>query len=71
MANTVTVSAQSVLGGLALGYQLLWGPLRKVSAVQLFVGTEPSEQAPIDARHLLAVIAESWSPSIARLDCAS
>lgn len=67
MANTVTVSAQSVLGGLALGYQLLWGPLRKVSAVQLFVGTEPSEQAPIDARHLLAVIAESWSAQSPRL----
>lgn len=63
----MTASAQSVLGGLALGYQLLWSPLRKVNAVQLFIGTEPSEQAPIDAHHLLTAVAESWSAQSPRL----
>lgn len=63
----MTASAQSVLGGLALGYQLLWSPQRKVNAVQLFIGTEPSELAPVDAKHLLTVIAESWSAQSPRL----
>ena len=63
----MTASAQSVLGGLAMGYQLLWSPLRKVCAVQLFIGTEPGDLAPVDARHLLTVISESWSAQSPRL----
>jgi EAL and modified HD-GYP domain-containing signal transduction protein len=63
----MTASAQSVLGGLAMGYQLIWSPQRKVCAVQLFIGTEPGELQPVDAQHLLTVIAQSWSAQSPRL----
>lgn len=49
----------SVLGHLALGYQWVWNPQRQLAAVQLFVRSD--DLAPVDARHLLDVVAEAWS----------
>lgn len=50
--------AQTVLGNIALGYQLLWNQLRQPAAVRLFVGAD--EEVPVDARHLLAALREQW-----------
>lgn len=50
--------AQSVLGSISLGYQLVWNQLRQLAGVQLFI--ESGSASAIDARHLLDVIRESW-----------
>lgn len=50
--------SSSVLGSLSLGYQLLWSPARRPAAVRLFVDVDAS--TPVDARHLLATLAELW-----------
>jgi EAL and modified HD-GYP domain-containing signal transduction protein len=60
--------AQSVLGSLTLGYQLLWNQLRQLAGVQLFIDADESDQTlPIDARHLLEVLRESWSEQAPQL----
>jgi EAL and modified HD-GYP domain-containing signal transduction protein len=51
--------AATVLGNISLGYQFLWSRLRQPVAVQLFVDTDSG--VPVDARHLLAALAELWS----------
>lgn len=51
--------AQTVLGSVSLGYQLLWNQLRQLSGVQLFIGT--NDAASVDAAHLLSALAELWS----------
>ena len=55
----------SVLGHLTLGYQWVWQRQRRVAAVQLFVLSDT--QAPVDARHLLDVLAQTWTGDSARL----
>lgn len=47
-----------VLHELTLGYQLLWGPLRRCAGVQLRL--EPQDGAGLQARHLLAALAAQW-----------
>lgn len=49
----------SVLGHLRMGYQWIWNRQREVGAVQLFV--EPDADAPVDAAHLLDLVAQTWS----------
>jgi len=49
----------TVLGSVALGYQLLWNPLRQLSGVHLFAGID--DLCPVDALHLLAAITDQWS----------
>lgn len=49
----------TVLGDIALGYQLLWNPLRQLGGIHLFVGTE--ESADVDAPHLLQSLNVLWS----------
>lgn len=51
--------AHTVLGSVSLGYQLLWNPLRQLSGVQLFIGTD--DTAAVDAPHLLSALGEAWS----------
>ncbi len=53
--------AQTVLGNISLGYQLLWSPQRQPAAVQLFVDADV--EVPVDARHLLAALGELWPES--------
>jgi hypothetical protein len=53
--------AQTVLGNISLGYQLLWNPQRQPAAVQLFVNADA--EVPVDARHLLAALGELWPES--------
>ncbi len=49
----------SVLDQLTLGYRLLWSRRREIAAVELHL--DPLTQAgSIDARHLLATLAELW-----------
>ena len=55
----------SVLGHLTLGYQWVWNSRREVAAVQLFVQSDA--QAPVDATHLLALIAQTWTGRSPRL----
>ena len=55
----------SVLGHLTLGYQWVWNRQRRVAAVQLFVQSDA--QAPVDARHLLDLLAQTWTGDSARL----
>lgn len=50
--------AQTVLGSISLGYQLLWNQLRQPAAVQLFIDTDA--EVPVDARHLLGALRELW-----------
>jgi len=50
--------AQTVLGNISLGYQLLWNQLRQPVAVRLFVDVDAD--VPVDARHLLAALNELW-----------
>ena len=52
---------QSVLGSLVLGYRPLWGRLRSMVGIQLFVRGEGSGQ--VDAAHLLHTLQEIWSAS--------
>lgn len=52
-------AARTVLGGVSLGYQLLWGRSRQLRGVQLFIGDDDAR--PVDAAHLLAALDESWS----------
>jgi hypothetical protein len=57
--------AQTVLGSVSLGYQLLWNQLRQLCGVQLFIG---SDDTPIvDAPHLLSALDELWSEQAATL----
>jgi hypothetical protein len=49
----------TVLGSVSLGYQLLWGQLRQLRGVQLFVGID--DTLPVDAQHFLAALEELWS----------
>jgi EAL and modified HD-GYP domain-containing signal transduction protein len=51
--------AHTVLGSVSLGYQLLWGQLRQVRGVQLFVGV--ADTSTVDALHLLSALNELWS----------
>ena len=53
--------AQTVLGNITLGYQLLWNPQRQPAAAQLFVNADA--EVPVDARHLLAALGELWPES--------
>jgi EAL and modified HD-GYP domain-containing signal transduction protein len=50
--------AQSVLGSVSLGYQLLWNQLRQLAGVQLFIA--PVADSPMDAVHLLGTLKEMW-----------
>ncbi len=50
--------APSVLGSVTLGYELIWNQKRRCAGVRLFV--EPDANGGVDARHLLAAIAELW-----------
>lgn len=50
--------AQTVLGNISLGYQLLWNQLRQPAAVRLFVDADAD--VPVDAQHLLAALGELW-----------
>lgn len=52
---------QSVLGSLILGYRPLWGPLRSMAGIQLFVRGEGAAQ--VDAPHLLRTLQELWTAS--------
>lgn len=52
---------QSVLGSLILGYRPLWGRLRSMVGIQLFVRGEGASQ--VDAPHLLHTLQEIWSAS--------
>jgi len=49
----------SVLDQLTLGYRLLWNRRREIAAVELHLDPLP-EAGSIDARHLLATLAELW-----------
>lgn len=51
--------AHTVLGNVALGYQLLWSRLRQLCGVQLFIGTDDAQA--VDATHLLAALEDLWS----------
>lgn len=53
--------AQTVLGNISLGYQLLWNQLRQPAAVQLFINA--NAEIPVDAGHLLAALRELWPES--------
>ncbi|QTN30291.1 HDOD domain-containing protein [Rhodoferax sp. AJA081-3] len=48
----------SVLGSVTLGYELLWNQKRRCCGVRLFVDSPVS--STLDARHLLAALAELW-----------
>jgi c-di-GMP phosphodiesterase len=50
--------AQTVLGNISLGYQLLWNQLRQPAAVRLHVDADAD--VPVDAQHLLAALRELW-----------
>jgi len=50
--------AQTVLGNISLGYQLLWNQLRQPAAVRLFIDADAD--VPVDAQHLLAALRELW-----------
>lgn len=50
--------AQTVLGNISLGYQLLWNQMRQPAAVRLFVDIDAA--VPVDAQHLLAALREQW-----------
>ncbi|MDY0105505.1 MAG: histidine kinase, partial [Giesbergeria sp.] len=52
---------QSVLGSLILGYRPLWGRLRSMAGIQLFVRGEGAAQ--VDAPHLLRTLQELWTAS--------
>ena len=52
---------QSILGSVTLGYEPIWNPWRKRSGARISVEALP--HAAVDARHLLAALAELWPPS--------
>jgi len=58
--------SDSVLDQLTLGYRFLWNPRREIAAVELHAAPLPEAQG-IDARHLLAVLAELWPARAPRL----
>lgn len=49
----------SVLATLTLGYRLLWNRRREIAGIELLVDAAPAA-AGVDARHLLATLAELW-----------
>lgn len=49
----------SILGSVTLGYEPIWNQWRRCSGVRLLV--EANSDTAVDARHLLAAIAELWS----------
>jgi len=55
----------SVLGSVTLGYEPIWNRLRKRTGMRLFV--DASHSSAVDARHLLAAIAELWPDTAPRL----
>ena len=55
----------SVLGQLTLGYQWVWNRQRKLAAVQLFIDSQAG--ASVDAAHLMALLAQTWSPKSPQL----
>ena len=50
--------AQSILGSLSMGYELVWNQWRRCVAVRLFV--EPHASGSVDAQHLLSTLSELW-----------
>lgn len=48
----------SILGSITLGYELIWNQKRQCCGVRLFVDSPVS--SAIEARHLLAALAELW-----------
>ena len=48
----------SVLGSVTLGYEPVWNQWRQRTGVRLFV--EPESDTAVDAKHLLASLAELW-----------
>lgn len=52
--------AASILGNVALGYQLLWNQLRQLDGVQLFVAPAGSGADAAGAPHLLDALTELW-----------
>ncbi len=53
--------AQSILGSVTLGYELIWNQNRRCSGVRLYV--EEDGPGSIDAKHLVAAITELWPAS--------
>lgn len=53
--------AQSVLGSVTLGYELIWDQSRRCIGVRLFV--EADSHSAVDAQHLVAAITELWPES--------
>ena len=54
---------RSVLGGLALSYQLLWNPRRRLAGVQLFMQAQDSQA--VDAAHIVdALDSFNFRPSL-------
>lgn len=51
--------SDSVLDHLTLGYRLLWNQRREIAAIELGVDALPDTHG-VDARHLLATLAELW-----------
>lgn len=49
----------SVLAPLTLGYRLLWNRRREIAGIELLVDA-PAAATGVDARHLLATLAELW-----------
>ncbi len=57
--------AQTVLGSVSLGYQLLWNQLRQLCGVQLFI--DANSTGHVDALHLLGTLKELWPEQAPRL----
>jgi c-di-GMP phosphodiesterase len=51
--------SDSILDSLTLGYRLLWNRRRELAGVELLVDAQ-APAAGVDARHLLAALAEGW-----------
>ena len=56
----------SVLDQLTLGYRLLWNRRREIAGVELLIDVLPDHPG-VDARQLLALLAERWSARAPRL----
>lgn len=55
----------SVLGNVTLGYEPIWNRLRRCCGMRLFV--DANRASAVDAKHLLAALAELWPDAAPRL----